>query len=271
MNNITGSWIGELNGTNHGRMVVNLQHEGDRVYGEGHFNEPSLGTYQYQVQGIVTGEKVNLILTPKARSHAGIDLGNVEVDAVLENIDKMSGNWKSSIGTVGTFFVSKAEKPTPNDSKKKIEKSNSVFIVHGHDDATKEKVARFVEKLGLEAIILHEQVNKGMTVIEKFEEYSNNAGFAIALFTPDDIAYPLGEEKERKPRARQNVVLEMGYFVGSLGRDKVCVLYKGDVELPSDILGVIYTKIDNHDSWKLNLAKELKTAGYSVDLNKLIS
>lgn len=273
MINLSGAWSGELSGTNQGRMVINLQHEGDRLYGKGHFNEPSIGVYQYNIQGVVSGEEIKLVLTPALRAHSGIQLGNIDASAKIDSAGKMAGKWLSTIGTTGTFYITREQIMTPADTKsqQKEKASKSVFIVHGHDDATKEKVARFIEKLGLEAIILHEQVNKGMTIIEKFEEYAKNATFAIALFTPDDISYPLGEEEKRKPRARQNVVLEMGYFVGALGRERVCVLYKGDVELPSDILGVVYTQIDDTDSWKLSLAKELKNAGYSVDLNKLIS
>jgi len=148
--------------------------------------------------------------------------------------------------------------------------ANSVFLVHGHDDATKEKVARFLEKIGLDVIILHEKVSQGMTIIEKFEEYAAQAGFAIVLFTPDDIGFPLGAEEQKQPRARQNVVLEMGYFIGRLSRGRVCVLYKGGVELPSDILGVVYHAIDEASGWKLSLAGELKVAGYSIDLNKIV-
>jgi predicted nucleotide-binding protein len=262
---------GELNGTNHGRMFVKLQHEDNRVYGEGNFNESALGSYKYHVQGVVTGEDIDFMLTPVAISNTGLNLGNVEANGKLDKSGKITGNWLSSIGTKGTFFVSRASLHVKKESKKQDKNSKSVFIVHGHDDATKEKVARFVEKTGLVAIILHEQVNKDMTIIEKFEESSKNVNFAVVLFTPDDIAYPLGDKETLKPRARQNVVLEMGYFVGSLGRDRVYVLYKGDVELPSDILGVVYTKIDDRDSWKLSLAQELKSAGYSVDLNKLIT
>lgn len=270
MENLSGSWAGELNGTNQGKMVVRLSHEGDRIYGEGHFYEPTVGTYQYQIQGIVAGDKVNLILTP-AHLTQGFVLGNVEANGVLETLGKIRGIWQSSIGTRGHFEIARVESEKPIGDETAAEKRlDSVFIVHGHDDATKEKVARFVEKLGFEAIILHEKVSNGMTVIEKFEKYSKEANFAIALFTPDDVAYPLGDENQKRPRARQNVILEMGYFVGALGRERVCVLYKGDVELPSDILGVVYTKIDEHEAWKIGLAKELKTAGYDVDLNRLM-
>lgn len=267
MENLSGPWNGELSGTNSGRMNISLQHEGNRIYGEGSFHEPALGEYKYQIQGISENDNLNLILTPISKSHLGIQLGTIEADATLDNSGKIIGKWNSSIGTSGTFFVERTLSKKKQTNQKQ---AKSVFIVHGHDDATKEKVARFLERLDLEAIILHEQVNKGMTIIEKFEEHSKRAGFAVVLFTPDDVAYPLGEEEKKQPRARQNVVLEMGYFIGLLGRNNVSVLYKGEVELPSDILGVVYTRIDSSDSWKLYLAKELKTAGYSVDLNKLM-
>ena len=269
MENLSGSWIGELSGTNQGQMLIRLSHEGDRVYGEGHFKESSIGPYQYQIQGIVAGESIKLMLTPGQRS-PGVNIGNVEAACTLDGDGKIKGTWRSSVGTHGRFFLVRSEQDKAIKEPSTERKTDSVFIVHGHDDATKEKVARFVERFGIKAIILHEQVSKGMTIIEKFEEYSRNVGFAIALFTPDDVAYPLGDEKRRQPRARQNVILEMGYFVGALGRDKVCVLYKGDVELPSDILGVVYTRIDDSEAWKISLAKELKMAGYSVDLNRLL-
>lgn len=148
--------------------------------------------------------------------------------------------------------------------------SNNVFIVHGRDDLLKVEVARFIEKLGLSAIILHEQPNSGKTIIEKIEEYTN-VGFGIVLYTPCDI----GGQKlsnldtDLKPRARQNVVFEHGYLIGKLGRNKVCALVKEEVEFPSDISGVVYQKVDDAGAWKLKLAIELKQAGYSIDLNIL--
>lgn len=146
--------------------------------------------------------------------------------------------------------------------------STKVFIVHGRDNEVKETVARFVEKLGLHPIILHEQPNGGKTIIEKFEEYSD-VGFAIILMTPDDKGSLVNDES-MKNRARQNVIFEHGYFIGKLGRDRVVALVKGDLELPSDISGVLYLGIDNGGAWKLVLAKEIKSVGYNIDLNKLV-
>lgn len=122
----------------------------------------------------------------------------------------------------------------------------------------------------MEAIILHEQPNEGKTVIEKFERDASQVSFAVVLLTPDDIGYPKNKQKEAKSRARQNVVLELGYFSGILGRSNVCVLYKDEVDIPSDYLGVVYVPFDKEGAWRFNLSKELKQAGLSIDLNKLV-
>ncbi len=147
-------------------------------------------------------------------------------------------------------------KPSPKDTKK-------VFIVHGHDGEALQGVARFIEKIGLTSIILHEQVNKGQTIIEKIEKYTD-VGFAVVLLTPDDKL----TDKDSKPvsRARQNVILELGYFLGGLGRDKVCVLKKGGVEMPSDFEGVVWVELDKYNGWQMRLIKELKAAGYSPEI-----
>jgi len=144
-----------------------------------------------------------------------------------------------------------------------------VFIVHGRDDATKAIVANFISKLGLTAIILHEQPGAGRTIIEKFENYSN-VGFAVVLLTPDDVGGLTDRSRELKPRARQNVIFELGYFVGKLGRRKVSVLYKEGVEIPSDYQGVEFLLMGDDDGWKLSLAKNMKYAGLDIDLNRAI-
>ena len=147
---------------------------------------------------------------------------------------------------------------------------DEVFIVHGRDDGTKQTVARFVEQFGIEATILHEKPSSGLTIIEKIEKYSDDAGFAIVLITPDDVgALKDKADDESNPRARQNVIFELGYFMGKLGRDRVCPLFKGEVEKPSDIDGVVYVPMDSTDGWQLKLATEMKQAGLPVDLNKL--
>lgn len=144
-----------------------------------------------------------------------------------------------------------------------------VFIVHGRDQGTKEQVARFLEKLALRPVILHEQPSQGRTIIEKFEDYSDVA-YAVVLLTPDDVGKLVSEETEPLPRARQNVVFELGFFIGKLSRKRVCALYQEDIELPSDFKGVVYVPLDKGGAWKLSLVRELKAAGLEVDLDKAV-
>ena len=144
---------------------------------------------------------------------------------------------------------------------------SKVFIVHGHDELANTEVARFIEKLGLEAIILSEQPNEGKTIIEKIEDYAD-VGFAIVLYTPCDEGRAINSS-DLKQRARQNVVFEHGFFIGQLGRDHVHALKKGEIELPNDISGVIYTPMDEAKAWQYKIAKEMRTVGYNIDLNKL--
>jgi predicted nucleotide-binding protein len=144
---------------------------------------------------------------------------------------------------------------------------NKVFIVHGHDNETKQEVARFIEKIGLQAIILHEQANSGMTIIEKIEHYASEANFAIILYTPCDKGRGVLEVKvEARYRARQNVVFEHGYLMAKIGRENVCALVKGKIETPSDISGVVYTPLDSAGGWKNKLLTELKSCDYEVNI-----
>lgn len=136
-----------------------------------------------------------------------------------------------------------------------------MFIVHGHDEAALQAIARFLEKMGLNAIVLREQPDQGRTIIEKFEACAREVGFAIALLTPDDLG-GAAAAPEQAARARQNVIFELGYFVGSLGRGRACLVRKGEVEMPSDLFGVIYTDMDSGEGWKLKLARELRAAGF---------
>jgi predicted nucleotide-binding protein len=146
---------------------------------------------------------------------------------------------------------------------------SKVFIVHGHDGAPKADVARFIEKLGFEAIILHERPNKGRTLITKFREEAEGVRFAVVLMTPDDLGKALSAA-DLNARARQNVIFELGFFIGKLGSERVAALVKGEVERPSDFDGVVYISLDK-DDWRVSLGKELKEAGYKVDWNKVMS
>lgn len=152
--------------------------------------------------------------------------------------------------------------------------SPQVFIVHGHDNEAKETVARYVENIGLKVVILNEQASRGKTIIEKFEGFAESAAFAIVLLTPDDFGYSKSDPHNIKFRARQNVVYELGYFNGKLGRNRVCALFrtdpKGEIELPSDFLGVVYVPFDDAGIWRLRLAKELKAAGLNIIIENIL-
>jgi predicted nucleotide-binding protein len=146
-----------------------------------------------------------------------------------------------------------------------------VFVVHGHDEAAKQTAARLIERLGYRPIVLHEQPNLGRTVIEKFEQHSEVA-FALVLLTQDDVG---GLRREAKPpdltaRERQNVVLELGYFIGKLGRSRVCAVYDEKVELPSDLLGIAYIPLDGQLAWTYRVATEMRAAGLDIDMNKVV-
>ncbi|MDN0075060.1 nucleotide-binding protein [Crenobacter sp. SG2303] len=142
----------------------------------------------------------------------------------------------------------------------------AVFIVHGRDNEAKQEVSRFIESIGLEAIILHEQASSGMTIIEKIEHYSSDADFALVLYTPCDQGRGVHESNILpKYRARQNVIFEHGYLMAKLGRKNVCALVKGQIETPNDISGVVYVGLDPSGAWKTEVAKELKACGYTVN------
>jgi len=148
--------------------------------------------------------------------------------------------------------------------------SNRVFVVHGHDSGLKTDIERFLREIGLEPIVLHRQPDEGNTLIEKFEKHSD-VGYAFILLTPDEIAYTVDQQdiddatRNKEFRARQNVIFEFGYFVGRLGRNRVCCLHKGDTVIPSDISGLVYKQVDQSiDSQAYSIIRELKAAGYAV-------
>jgi predicted nucleotide-binding protein len=154
----------------------------------------------------------------------------------------------------------------------KQHRSNKVFVVHGHDSEMQLAVARTLEQLELEPVILHEKANRGRTVIEKFEHHAD-VSFAVVLLSPDDMGYSRQTLPDKaRPRARQNVVLELGYFMGKLGRANVLSLYRdiSNFELPSDFSGILYTPYDGpNGTWRMRLAKELGEVGFNVDFSRL--
>ena len=150
-----------------------------------------------------------------------------------------------------------------------LQVSNRVFVVHGRDDGTRNTVARFLENLELEPVILQDLPNEGRTIIEKFEDHSG-VSFAVVLCTPDDVGALASEPENLRFRPRQNVVLELGFFLGRLGRNRVCALMDGEMEIPSDYAGVLFVPLDSADGWKLTLAKEFRAAGMTFDMNLVV-
>jgi predicted nucleotide-binding protein len=150
------------------------------------------------------------------------------------------------------------------ENKLALRTRHSVFLIHGHDISARDLVNDFLEQIGLHPIILDKQPNQGLTIIEKFERFARQVDFAVALFTPDDIA-GVRSETSAVFRARQNVIFELGYFMGKMGRDKVCVLRKDQVEGFSDFQGIIYTVMDSGGEWKPKLVTEFKHAGLSLN------
>lgn len=147
---------------------------------------------------------------------------------------------------------------------------NKVFVVHGHDEGSKNELEIVLKDLGLEPVVLHRLADQGRTIIEKFEQHSD-VGYAIVLLTPDDIAYAATEDvladgaRNKEWRARQNVVFELGFFFGSLGRERVCCLYKAPLTSPSDISGIVYKRFERSvEEVAYSLMRELRTAGFHI-------
>lgn len=160
--------------------------------------------------------------------------------------------------------LNEADESINASSNEKCFSYRDVFIVHGHNDALKEAVARLIERQGINAIILNEQPNMGRTIIEKIEDYSD-VGAAVCLFTADDIGKSVLDDNNSQ-RARQNVVFEAGYFIGKLSRKRVITIVEHGIDIPSDLQGIVYTPTNN---WRIELIKELEAIGYTIDFSKI--
>ena len=239
--------------------------KGDRFHFDGYLLDKTKITRIIIKESDITSEKY--VTLERQHSHYP---SLIQAEDLLKGHEYTKDITKSILKECASLLheaMPKPKAPTSNIPKAPMDKSK-VFIVHGHDNAAKEAVARFIEKIGLQAIILHEQASSGNTIIEKIEANSN-VGFAIVLYTPCDVGASKGEKDQLKPRARQNVVFEHGYLIGIIGRKNVCALVKGNIETPNDISGVVYIKMEEGDSWKFAVAKEMKACGYEVDLNKI--
>lgn len=191
--------------------------------------------------------------------------------SIVEELESARVLLESMIEEIEEYWEEETQTPALSSGRERERiavkaDTKKVFIIHGRDNEAKGSVARFLEKLNLDPVILHEQANEGRTIIEKFEEHAQ-AAFAVVLLTPDDAGALENEKDKLRPRARQNVIFEFGYFIGRLGRKRVCALTRGNLEMPSDYDGVLYVPLDAAGAWRMRLLKELKAAGLNVDAN----
>lgn len=254
------------------RSIIERSEEWSRaneVVLNGLFNSTVVREYDYTKFSMVVSQIDYTNQTPRR-----VDILDL-IDRILGYAELMKCSINSLEGIRGRLRlydeVSEVSQRTPtnkevSDNPSPSSTKHDVFIVHGRDDGAKETVARFVEvDLGMNAIILHEQPSRGETIIEKIERCSDDVVFAIVLITPDDVGDLEGEaDDERNPRPRQNVVFELGYFMGKLGRERVCPLFKGEVENPSDIDGIVYIDMDAPGAWKETLRREISTVSKEV-------
>lgn len=151
--------------------------------------------------------------------------------------------------------------------------NKNVFVVYGHDTASRTQLEAMLRRWGLNPLILDQLPSEGQTIIEKLENFTAGVGFAVVLATPDDEGYRAGHPSEKAYRARQNVVLELGMLLSRLGRKKVAILLKqqDNMERPSDIQGLIYIPFRNdlEKEAGLLLAKEMVAQGFDIDIQKL--
>jgi len=206
------------------------------------------------------------IAGPVSEEYRGISFGggDLTIKSVVDDIEYKDRQLLSIIERLPLW-----DETATTERPASLGTGSKVFIVHGHDAAAKVEVARFCRQVtGVEPVILHEQASGGKTVIEKLAYYAGEAGFAIVLLTGDDEGGKRGEQVT--PRARQNVVFELGYFIGKIGRHRVAALYQQGVELPSDLSGVVWIAYDAAGTWQLPLAREMRTAGIVVDLNQAL-
>jgi predicted nucleotide-binding protein len=215
-------------------------------------------------------------LTIKAEDRMGNNLGTritLDNGTIINCFDSGKINYQgknieeTQARLGGTLATVDAHSP-----RMSIAQNKKVFVVYGHDMSARTQLEAMLRRWDLEPLILDQLVSSGQTIIEKLEENIGQANFGIILATPDDIGYAKDHEADKKFRARQNVVLELGMLLSKVGRSKVAILLsqREEMEKPSDIQGLIYIPFkDNIEEGKLSLAKEMQSNGYYIDISKL--
>ncbi|MCI4056941.1 nucleotide-binding protein [Bacillus cereus] len=209
---------------------------------------------------------VNELELEDSRSHIGVIGGPSIKSRAADLLPDVSDSLL--LGPPG-YLLEETEEEEEEEGGQEMD-NKKVFIVHGHDNNLKQQLEIFLSGIGLKPIVLHREANQGRTIIEKFEAHSD-VKYAFVLLTPDDIGCSVNDKdqpvEDYKFRARQNVIFELGFFIGKLGRANVCTLYVEGVELPNDISGLVYQKVNNNiEDVGFHIIKELKAAGLEVQL-----
>jgi len=207
-------------------------------------------------------------------AHVGPMAYSLAQTTVAQDHQDRLGDLRSSLRRLGSIrdrLSLWADEQVESDAAPEVDPMGPIFVVHGHDESALNIAVRVLERAtDREVIVLREQPNSGRTLIEKFEHHAASAAFAVVLVTGDDVGGPQGVVPgELHGRARQNVVFELGFFFGKLGRGRVVVLLEPGVERPSDIDGLVYYAIDPAGAWKMSLAKELAAAGVAVNYSRI--
>ena len=166
-----------------------------------------------------------------------------------------------------------ADKNSISYPQREDDAEKRIFLVHGHDIASKEQMELILLKLGLEPFVLANTSGNGLTIIEALEAQigeNGMANFGIVLLTPDDLGFSKADGDEKiRPRARQNVVLEMGMLIAAIGRKNTVILKKGDLEIPSDANGILYLEFKEHiREVCYKLVERLRSSGFEIDPQK---
>lgn len=262
-------WVGEVKGSVHMNSTLKqvIQYDIKRCRSQAR----AIGSKELFEELQCKYETINKSIFDKIGPMAKVKVWSNGVEDYREDLKKLAARLEIMIAIDGddeVFHNAGGKGIEPRESKVSFMK-NKVFIVHGHDKEAKIETARTLEHAGFETIILHEQPDKGETIIEKIEKYTDVA-YAVILYTPCDVGRAKeGGEDISKFRARQNVVFEHGYLMSKLGRNHVAALVKGDIETPGDLGGIVYIPMDTSGFWKFRLGQNMKAIGLDFDLNSI--
>lgn len=230
----------------------------------------SLG-YQYEVKA--AGSGIQFRTTDGAVLNWFPSTGTINLQGDANASAKLSEKLELLLsgGTGSTQTAS----PVAAVAPAKVEAKGKVFVVHGHDQTSREQLELVLHKLGLDPFVLQNTGGAGLTIIEALEKEigpgAAEVKFGIVLLTPDDFGYAKADGADKaQPRARQNVVLEMGMLLSSIGRKNVAILKKGHVDVPSDAQGILYLGFNDHVKEVVpRLVDRLTAAGFVLDSSNI--